>query len=88
MPEKEVIFQVQIRLMSAATDTAQYDVFITDAIPAVSVVRDDGTVRVTRWNSIKEAVAYLIGAGCDLSDADDTKDMVDRAISAKYAALR
>ena len=74
---------MMVRLLSAATDTAQYDVFMTDKTPPVSVVCNDGQVFVTRWSSIKEALAYLIGRGCEIDAADDHQ-LVENAIERKY----
>lgn len=72
-----------IRLLSAETDTAHFDVFMTRDFPPVSVVCDNGQVFATRWNSIKEALAYLIGRGCEI-DAVDDRQLVENAIEKKY----
>lgn len=80
--------RLQIRLMTAANNIATFDVFITDAKPSISVVRDDGTVTVTKWTTLREALAYLIGCGCEIDAPTDERRLIDRAVTAKYAALR
>lgn len=75
-----------IKLLTAETDTAHFDVFMTRDFPPVSVVCDDGQVFVTRWSSIKEALAYLIGRGCEIDAADD-RQLVEKAVDAKYASI-
>lgn len=77
-----------MKLMSAATETALFDVYLTDTAPSVSVVRDDGTVTVTKWTTLREALAYLIGAGCEIDTQTDGRQLIDKAVTAKYAALR
>ena len=72
-----------IKLLTAETDTAHFDVFMTRDFPPVSVVCDNGQVFVTRWSSIKEALAYLIGRGCEI-DAADGCQLVEDAIERKY----
>lgn len=77
-----------MKLMSASTETALFDVYLTDTAPSVSVVRDDGHITATRWHTIREALAYLIGCGCEIDAPTDERRLIDRAVSAKYAALR
>lgn len=73
--------------MTAANNIATFDVFITDAKPSISVVRDDGTVTVTKWTTLREALAYLIGAGCENIGAADDRQLIEKAIDAKYSAF-
>lgn len=80
--------RLQIRLMTAANNIATFDVFITDAKPSISVVRDDGTVTVTKWTTIREALAFLCGAGCEIDTQTDGRQLIDKAVTAKYSALR
>ena len=77
-----------MKLMSASTDNALFDVYLTDTAPSVSVVRDDGHITATRWHTIREALAYLIGAGCEIDTQTDGRQLIDKAVTAKYSALQ
>ena len=76
-----------MKLMSASTENALFDVYLTDTAPSVSVVRDDGHITATRWHTIREALAYLIGAGCENIGAADDRQLIEKAIDAKYSAF-
>lgn len=76
-----------MKLMSASTENALFDVYLTDTSPGVSVVKDDGHITATRWNTIAEALAFLVGAGCEIDAPADDRRLIERAIDAKYAAL-
>lgn len=80
----------QIKLLSAQTESAAFDVFLTtDKSPGVSVVRDDGKqITATNWQTIREALAFLVGAGCEIDAQTDNRQLIDEAVTAKYAALR
>ena len=72
--------------MSTATEGAAFDVYLTDAKPGISVVKDDGHISATRWSTSREALAYLVGCGCDIAPLND-RQLIETAISAKYGNL-
>lgn len=78
---------IQIRLLTASTDDARFDVFLTNQTRGVSVVKDSGTVSVSKWATIREALAYLIGCGCENIGAADDRQLIEKAIDAKYSAF-
>ena len=73
-----------MKLMTAETDSARFDVYLTDQDPGVSVIRDDGHISATKWTSIGEAVAFLIGSGCEIDNVLDNREAIDAALTEKY----
>ena len=87
--QQKVVIIIQIRLLTAlSTDGAQFDVYLTDQERAVSVVKDSGTVSVSKWATIREALAFLCGAGCEIDTQTDGRQLIDKAVTAKYATLQ